>query len=77
MTLLLFYGTKMVVPNNIREHLEEIERRELSKYAALSASSKGRMKPEEPCTIRPAFQHDRDRIVHTKAFRRLSRRRWR
>lgn len=62
----------MVVPNNIREHLEEIERRELSKYAALSASTKGRMKPEEPCTIRPAFQHDRDRIVHTKAFRRLA-----
>lgn len=56
---------------NIREHLEEIERRELSPAAALSCQSKGRLRPEEPCSIRPAFQHDRDRIVHTKAFRRL------
>lgn len=56
---------------NIREHLEEIEKRELSWAAALSANSKGRLREEEPCSIRPAFQHDRDRIVHTKAFRRL------
>ena len=56
---------------NIREHLEEIEKRELSWAAALSSQSKGRMREEEPCSIRPAFQHDRDRIVHTKAFRRL------
>ena len=62
-------GKKMI--ENIREHLEEIEKRELSWAAALSANSKGRMREEEPCSIRPAFQHDRDRIVHTKAFRRL------
>jgi len=56
---------------NIRLHLEEIEKRELSWAACLSSASKGRVKFEEPCSIRPAFQHDRDRIVHSKAFRRL------
>ncbi|MGI6394265.1 MAG: deoxyguanosinetriphosphate triphosphohydrolase [bacterium] len=57
--------------DNIREHIEEIEKKELSWAACLSSKSKGRKNPEEPCSIRPAFQHDRDRIVHSKAFRRL------
>ncbi len=55
----------------IREELEEIEARVLSPFAALSRNSKGRQKPEEECPIRPVFQRDRDRIIHSKAFRRL------
>lgn len=56
---------------NIREQSEEIERRILSPYAALSAESKGRMMAEEPCSIRTDYQRDRDRIIHSKAFRRM------
>ncbi|MGH7909474.1 MAG: deoxyguanosinetriphosphate triphosphohydrolase [Thermodesulfobacteriota bacterium] len=55
----------------IREDLEEIERKVLSSLATLSSETKGRMKPEDPCPIRPAFQRDRDRIIHSKSFRRL------
>lgn len=55
----------------IREELEEIEKRVLSPFAALSSESKGRIKPEEPCPIRTAFQRDRDRIIHSKSFRRM------
>lgn len=56
---------------NVREKLEKRERDTLSDYACLSASSKGRMRNEEECPLRPAFQHDRDRIVYSQAFRRL------
>ena len=55
----------------IREHLEQLERENLSPYASHSVDSKGRLKPEEQCDIRPVFQRDRDRIIHCKAFRRL------
>lgn len=55
----------------IREELEEIEKNVLSPFAVLSSQTKGRMRPEEPCPIRPAFQRDRDRIIHSKSFRRL------
>lgn len=55
----------------IREQLELRELEYLSSYAALSKDSKGRKRKEEPCDIRPAFQRDRDRILHCKAFRRL------
>ncbi len=55
----------------IRERLEQEERETLSPYAALSAETKGRAIPEEPCDIRTAFQRDRDRIIHAKSFRRL------
>lgn len=51
--------------------LEEEERRSLSPKAVLSCGTKGRLQPEEECDIRPAFQRDRDRIIHSKAFRRL------
>src|SRR5436190_23325190 len=54
-----------------RERIEEIERRTLSDRAVLSAESKGREREEEPHALRTAFQRDRDRIVHAKAFRRL------
>jgi dGTPase len=55
----------------IREELEEQEKQILSSYATLSSMTKGRQIPEEECTLRPAFQHDRDRIIHSKSFRRL------
>jgi dGTPase len=55
----------------IREEIEEREREYLSPYACLSAESKGRIRPEEECTIRSAFQRDRNRIVYCKAYRRL------
>ncbi len=53
---------------------EEIEKREyeiLSPYATKAAETKGRVYPEEKCDIRTEFQRDRDRIIHSKAFRRL------
>jgi dGTPase len=55
----------------IREQLEERERRILAPQAAKSADTKGRLRPEPEDGIRPAFQRDRDRVIHCKAFRRL------
>jgi len=55
----------------IREKLEEIERTTLSPRAALSAESGGRIRAESPHAFRTAFQRDRDRIIHSKSFRRL------
>ena len=55
----------------IRENQEQWEKVYLSPYATLSMNSKGRMKEEESCDIRLAFQRDRDRILHSKSFRRL------
>ena len=56
---------------NIREMLEQDERARLSPHAKLSSETKGREKKEEECEIRPAYQHDRDSILHSKSFRRL------
>src|SRR5208283_1616860 len=56
---------------NIRKMLEDREEQTLSSYAQKSRHTRGRLKEEAPCDIRPAFQHDRDRIVHSKSFRRL------
>ena len=56
---------------NIREQLEEMEARNLSPYASLSRDTRGRDREEKPCDIRPAYQRDRDRILHCKSFRRL------
>ncbi len=55
----------------IREELEEIELKTLSKYASFSRYSKVRDREETPCDIRTCYQRDRDRIIHCKAFRRL------
>lgn len=55
----------------IREELEEIELSTLSRYASRSRYSQGRDKEEAPCDIRTCYQRDRDRIIHSKAFRRL------
>lgn len=57
---------------NIRERIEDEERRVLSPFATLSSQTKGRGRPEAPCDLRPAFQHDRDKIIHAKSFRRLA-----
>ena len=54
-----------------RERYEQIEEQILSPYAALAARSKGRDREETPCNYRTAFQRDRDRVLHCKAFRRL------
>ena len=58
---------------SIRERLEQRERDTLSRYAVLSCESKGRQEPEPEDRYRMAFQRDRDRILHTKSFRRLKR----
>ena len=55
----------------IREELEKREQEILAPWASLSNTSRGRMRPEAPCDIRPAFQRDRDKILHSKSFRRL------
>ena len=56
---------------SVRIQLEEIEKETLSPYATLSVNTKGRLRDEEQCDIRPVFQRDRDRILHSKSFRRL------
>lgn len=56
---------------NVREKKEANEKEYLSKYAALSVNTRGRDKFDEPCDIRTCYQRDRDRIIHSKAFRRL------
>jgi len=60
----------MISQLNIRQFIEAREE-SLSPHAAKSKLSQGRLRPEAPCPIRTAFQRDRDRILHTKAFRRL------
>jgi len=55
---------------NIRQIIEAREEA-LSPYAAKSKLSQGRVRQEEPCPLRTAFQRDRDRIIHCKSFRRL------
>ena len=59
------------MPKTIREGLEDREKEILSSFATLSSKTKGRQFFEEECPLRPAFQHDRDRIIHSKSFRRL------
>lgn len=55
----------------IRQRIEEREHEFLSAFAAKSSESRGRAVLETPCEIRTIYQRDRDRILHTKAFRRL------
>ena len=55
----------------IREEIENREFEILSPYAAHAKLSRGRANWEEPCDMRTCFQRDRDRIVHSKSFRRL------
>lgn len=60
----------MISQLRVRQRAEEREE-SLSPYAVKSKQSRGRLKYEEPCPVRTAFQRDRDRIIHSKAFRRL------
>nr|WP_300002383.1 deoxyguanosinetriphosphate triphosphohydrolase [Tissierella sp.] len=55
----------------IREQIEQREKEILSPFASLASNSKGRKVFEEKCEIRTEYQRDRDRIIHSKAFRRL------
>ena len=55
----------------IREEIEERENQYLSPFASKSRESAGRDVPEEECDIRPVYQRDRDRIIHSNSFRRL------
>jgi dGTPase len=56
---------------SLREQLEAREREVLAPQAAKSVDGRGRLRPEPEDDVRPAFQRDRDRIIHCKAFRRL------
>lgn len=56
---------------DIRLSLEKKEHLILSPHACMSSKSLGRSKVEVPCSVRTLFQHDRDRILHCKSFRRL------
>lgn len=55
----------------IRERTELLEEQILSPFATLAKYTQGRERPEKECDIRTAFQRDRDRIIHSKSFRRL------
>lgn len=56
---------------SVREIFQEKEKLVLSPFAVLSSESKGRAAPERECDLRTPFQRDRDRIVHSKSFRRM------
>src|SRR3989339_1253689 len=55
----------------IRREIEEREKKLLSPYACFASKTAGRAKPEKECNLRTAFQRDRDKIIHSKSFRRL------
>ena len=55
----------------IRSRLEQRERETLSPFAALSSETRGRVRPVQPDDMRTEYQRDRDRILHSKSFRRL------
>ena len=57
--------------HHIRLRLEHLEEQTLSPFAQLSRNSRGRRIPEEPSFMRTDYQRDRDRVIHSKAFRRL------
>lgn len=58
---------------SIREDFEKREKNFIAHFGCLSSESRGRLRAEEPCPVRTAFQRDRDRIVYSNAFRRLKR----
>lgn len=55
----------------MRERIEQTERNILCDWATFSENSAGRVRQEAPCPMRTCFQRDRDRILHSRAFRRL------
>src|SRR5512142_2110961 len=54
-----------------RQELEQLERQNLAPYAQFSADSRGRKYAETPPDWRTHYQRDRDRVIHSRAFRRL------
>ena len=54
-----------------RQQLEQIERQNLASYAQFSADTRGRIYQEPPPEWRTQYQRDRDRVIHSRAFRRL------
>ena len=54
-----------------RQELEQLERQTLAPHAQFSADTRGRKHPEPPATWRTQYQRDRDRVIHSRAFRRL------
>ena len=60
-----------LLANSFEERIRELEERSLSPLAVRSYETRGRAEHEEACSVRTPFQRDRDRIVHTKSFRRL------
>ena len=58
---------------SIREEFEKREKGFISPFGCLSSATRGRRRAEEACSVRTAFQLDRDRIVYSNAFRRLKR----
>jgi len=59
------------VANSFAERIRRLEKLQLSPYATRSYATAGRLRPEDECEVRTPFQRDRDRILHSKAFRRL------
>src|SRR5712672_3360613 len=54
-----------------RQELEQFEKQSLAPYAQFSADTRGRAYPEAPPEWRTEYQRDRDRVIHSRAFRRL------
>lgn len=65
------FGLRRMECMTIREMLEKIEADTFAPQAALSSRTRGRDVEEPEDDVRPSYQRDRDRIVHSKAFRRL------
>jgi dGTPase len=59
------------VAESFADRVRALEEASLSPVAVRSYETRGRARPEEPCSVRTPFQRDRDRIVHSKPFRRL------
>ena len=60
-----------LIADAFEQRVREDEERTLSPFAVRSYETKGRLREEDPCTVRTPFQRDRDRLLHSKPFRRL------